>query len=54
MALDAHLDELVSKHKKLELKIEKAMAQPSVDQIEVTKLKREKLRLKDQISRLGS
>jgi len=52
MALSAHLSELSEKHKVLERKLEEALNHPSVDALEITKLKREKLRLKDQISRL--
>ena len=49
MALEAHLRELGSKHKRLERQIEEAMAHPSVDDLEIAKLKREKLRLKDEL-----
>jgi len=54
MALEAHLQELDSKHKRIEREIEQALAHPSTDDLTVTRLKREKLRLKDEITRLKS
>lgn len=52
MALDAHVTELSDKHRALEKQIENEMARPSADDIEISKLKREKLRIKDEIERL--
>ena len=52
MALDAHVTELSDKHRALEKQIENEIARPSADDIEISKLKREKLRIKDEIERL--
>ncbi len=52
MALDAHVNELADKHRVLEKQIETEMARPSADDIEISKLKREKLRIKDELERL--
>jgi len=52
MALDAHLDELNEKHRALEKKLESEMARPQADSLLITKLKREKLQIKDEIARL--
>ena len=53
MALSAHLAELVEKHRLLERKIEEEMARPGSDELIVRRMKREKLRLKDEIERLA-
>ena len=52
MSLQNHLDELVSKHRNLDGKIHVAETHPSVDGLEVLELKKEKLRLKDEITRI--
>lgn len=52
MALDAHVAELTDKHRALEQKIENELARPSVDSIVISQLKREKLRIKDELERL--
>ncbi len=52
MALDAHVTELSEKHSALEKQLENEMARPSADDIEISKLKREKLRIKDELQRL--
>lgn len=52
MALDAHVTELSDKHRALEVKIESEMARPSADDIKISRLKREKLRIKDELQRL--
>ena len=52
MALEAHIKELADKHKKLEEQIQAEMAHPVWDEIRVAALKKEKLRLKDEIERL--
>ncbi|WP_340108423.1 YdcH family protein [Pikeienuella sp. HZG-20] len=53
MSLSSHLAELRRKHANLEQKIEMEMRSPAADELQISKLKREKLRLKDEISRLG-
>lgn len=52
MALEAHLAELSAKHQKLEEEIREEQTHPATDSLRLAELKREKLRLKDQIERL--
>jgi hypothetical protein len=52
MALDAHLVELSEKHRALDRKIEEEQARPTADDLKIADLKRQKLRLKDEIERL--
>lgn len=54
MALNAHLAELGEKHRLLERKIQEALASPSSSDAEIRRMKREKLRIKDEIARLES
>lgn len=52
MALAAHIAELAEKHKLLERRIEEEVARPGSDDIEIHRLKLEKLKIKDEIARL--
>lgn len=52
MSLQAHLNELQSKHKALEAELAEAINHPASSDAEIAELKRRKLRLKDEISRL--
>lgn len=52
MALEAHLKELASRHSDIDDKIRDIQKTPAPDEIEVSKLKKEKLRLKDEIASL--
>lgn len=52
MAMQGHIQELSEKHKKLEELIEAEMAHPDWDEIRVAALKKEKLRIKDELLRL--
>lgn len=54
MALQGHIQELSEKHKKLQEMIEAEMAHPDWDEIRVQALKKEKLRIKDELERLRS
>jgi hypothetical protein len=54
MALQSQLSELEHKHQSLEREIQDAMAHPSTDGLKLAELKRKKLLLKDQITRLRS
>ncbi len=54
MALQAHIAELAEKHKKLEDEIHEALQHPATDFCHLTELKRQKLRVKDEIERLRS
>jgi hypothetical protein len=52
MSLQTHLSELQAKHKALDLQIEEEQAHPSSDDLAIAELKRKKLKLKDEITRL--
>jgi hypothetical protein len=52
MALQGHIEELSEKHQKLQKLIEDEMAHPDWDEIRVAALKKEKLRIKDELERL--
>jgi hypothetical protein len=52
MALDAHLEELSERHRVLDRKIEEEMGRPTADDLKIAELKRQKLRLRDEIERL--
>ncbi len=54
MSLNAHLAELSEKHKLLDRRIEDELSRPSTSDVEITRLKLEKLKLKDEISRLSA
>ncbi|MEM8798274.1 MAG: DUF465 domain-containing protein [Pseudomonadota bacterium] len=53
MSLDSHLVELKRRHQALEKQIADAEAHPSTDTLDVVRLKRKKLYVKDQIARLS-
>ncbi|MEM7522343.1 MAG: DUF465 domain-containing protein [Pseudomonadota bacterium] len=53
MSISSHLVELRRKHAALERKIETERRSPGSDDLNIAELKREKLRLKDEISRLS-
>ncbi len=52
MSLQAHLGELHAKHKALEAELADAMNHPASSDAEIAELKRKKLKLKDEITRL--
>ncbi len=52
MSLELHLDELVEKHRALKRTIEEEMSRPYADDLRIAELKKRKLQLKDEISRL--
>jgi hypothetical protein len=54
MALQGHMQELSEKHKKLQEMIETEMSHPDWDEVRVSALKKEKLRIKDELERLRS
>jgi len=54
MSLSAHVSELRRKHEALDARIAKELQSPGTDDLTITALKREKLHLKEQISRLTS
>ena len=52
MSMDSHIAELKKKHQSLSSMIEREERSPGADDLDVRRLKREKLRLKEQIHRL--
>ena len=54
MSLQAHLSELAAKHKALEEELAEAMAHPASSDAEIAELKRKKLKIKDEMTRLES
>ena len=52
MSIESHLAELERRHAALETKIKEATAHPSSDSLAIAEMKRRKLQLKDEISRL--
>jgi len=52
MAIQSHLAELEKRHEALEREINEALSHPSADDLEIIKLKRRKLYVKDEIVRL--
>jgi hypothetical protein len=52
MALQGHIQELSEKHQKLEELIETELAHPDWDDVRIQALKKEKLRIKDELERL--
>ncbi len=54
MSLNAHIAELAEKHKLLERRIAEEASRPGSDDVEIRRMKQEKLKLKEQISRLAS
>ena len=52
MALQGHIQELSEKHKRLQELIETEMSHPDWDEVRVQALKKEKLRIKDELERL--
>lgn len=52
MPLHEHVDSLRTKHARLDRQIDEETHRPMPDQSEVTRLKKEKLRVKEEIERL--
>ncbi len=52
MTMDGRIDELALKHRLLERQIDVEVARPGSDDIEIRRMKQEKLKLKEQIERL--
>jgi hypothetical protein len=53
MSVAAHLAELTEKHRMLERKIEEELTHPAADSVKIRQWKMEKLKLKDEMARLG-
>lgn len=52
MSLQMHLTELERRHEALDREIRDALLHPSTDDLRIAELKRRKLRLKDELSKL--
>jgi hypothetical protein len=52
MSLSSHLEELRKKHQVLSEQVEDAQRSPSFDDLHITELKKQKLRIKEEIQRL--
>lgn len=53
MTVDAHLQELKKKHESLSVEVEEAQRAPGTDDLHIASLKKQKLRLKEEIQRLS-
>ena len=53
MSLGTHLQELRRKHQTLSDQVEKAQRMPGTDDLAIHEMKKQKLRLKEEITRLG-
>lgn len=54
MSVTAHVEQLKKKHETLSEAVEAAQRAPGVDGLEVADLKKQKLRIKEEITRLSS
>jgi hypothetical protein len=54
MTLAGHLAELSEKHRLLEMRIQEELARPSADDLQINRLKKEKLKIKDEMTKLNS
>jgi hypothetical protein len=52
MSIASHVAELKRKHQHLSNAVEEALRSPATDDIQITELKKQKLRLKEEIARL--
>ncbi|AVW92865.1 DUF465 domain-containing protein [Celeribacter baekdonensis] len=54
MSLVSHIEELKKKHKSLSEAVEIAQRSPSADELRIADLKKQKLRIKEEIARLST
>lgn len=54
MSVTAHVDQLKKKHESLSQAVEAAQRSPGTDDLAIADLKKQKLRIKEEISRLSS
>lgn len=54
MSLSSHLEQLKKKHQSLSEAVEQAQRAPGVSDLHLADLKKQKLRLKEEITRLSS
>lgn len=53
MSVASHLEELRRKHQNLSQAVEAAERSPSADSVNIAQMKKEKMRLKEEITRLS-
>lgn len=53
MSLSSHLEELRKKHEMLSQEVEQAQQSPAFDDLQLTTLKKQKLKIKEEIERLS-
>jgi hypothetical protein len=54
MSLSSHVEQLKMKHQNLSAKVEAAQRAPGIDDLRIAELKKEKLRLNEEITRLST
>ena len=54
LTVDAHIEKLREKHDKISKAVEQAQRAPGVTDFEIAEMKKEKLRLKEEITRLNA
>jgi hypothetical protein len=54
MALESRIRELDTRHRTLDNQIEAALKMPSVDSVQLTEMKRQRLKIKEEIAALSS
>ncbi|SFJ83646.1 YdcH family protein [Celeribacter neptunius] len=54
MSLTSHIEELKKKHKSLSEAVETAQRSPGIDDLRIADLKKQKLRIKEEIARLST
>ncbi len=54
MSLGSHIQELRKKHETLSIEVEEAQRNPGADPLEISQMKKQKLMLKEEISRLAT
>ncbi len=54
MSVTAHVDQLKKKHESLSQAVEAAQRSPGTDDLAIADLKKQKLRIKEEITRLSS
>lgn len=52
MTLAGHLAELFEKHRLLEMRIQEELARPGSDDLQISRMKKEKLRIKEEMTKL--
>ncbi len=53
MTMASHLQELRRKHETLSEKVERAQRSPAADDLQIASMKKQKLRIKEEITRLS-